>query len=116
MSDRGDTLVVRSAVAPLNAEPTLRSEQVSQLLAGHLVERIAERGAWLRVRAADGYEGWMHVGYTEIAEGADCAEWGWDTNREMSMGCSLRDSRGVTRCAKCSAGPNPPAAGSAGQA
>jgi len=38
----------------------------------------------------------MHEGYTEQAEGMDCSEWAWDLEREMSMGCSMRDSRGVT--------------------
>ena len=38
----------------------------------------------------------MHSGYTEIAEGPDCTEWAWDIDREMSMGCSMRDHRGAT--------------------
>ena len=38
----------------------------------------------------------MHEGYTEIAEGAECSEWGWDYSGEMSMGGAMRDSRGTT--------------------
>jgi cell wall-associated NlpC family hydrolase len=92
MSDRGDTLVVRSAVAPLNAEPTLRSEQVSQLLAGHLVERIAEQGSWARVRAADGYEGWVNRGYLYDESARDAAA--RFSSRRLSIGCIVREKGG----------------------
>lgn len=51
MSER--LLVVRSAVAPMNAEPSLRSEQRSQLLAGHTLACLEERLSWVRVRAAE---------------------------------------------------------------
>ena len=57
-----DVLVVRAAVAPLNAEPRAGAEQASQVLAGHVVERVEAREPWLRVRAPDGYDGWMHRG------------------------------------------------------
>ena len=58
---------VRAAVAPLNAEPRLSSEQVSQTLAGHRLTVLEERPPWVRVRAHDGYEGWLHLGYTSVA-------------------------------------------------
>ena len=58
---------VRAAVAPLNAEPRLSSEQVSQTLAGHRLTVLEDRTPWLRVRAHDGYEGWLHRGYTSAA-------------------------------------------------
>ena len=57
---------------------------------------IGTDGKWLSVRGADGYEGWMHFGFTEPVEGTECDEWGWETEREISLGCSMRDSRGVT--------------------
>ena len=58
-------MVVRVSVAPVNAEARAGSEQVSQALFGHPVERLdaAERDPWLHVRLRDGYEGWMHRGY-----------------------------------------------------
>ena len=65
------------------------------MIYGHCAEVRETEGKWLRVRGADGYEGWMHEGYCEAAEGAECAESGWDTPGEVSMGCRLRDSRGV---------------------
>lgn len=92
MSDRSETLVVRSAVAPLNAEPTLRSEQLSQLLAGHQVERIAEQGSWLRVRAADGYEGWVNRGYLFDESVRDPAS--RFSARRLSIGCIIREKGG----------------------
>ena len=92
MSER---LVVRSAVAPLNAEPTLRSEQLSQLLAGHSVECLAEQPSWLRVRAADGYEGWVNRGYLfDRAAGDPAARF---SARRLSLGCTVRDPGGPAR-------------------
>lgn len=78
------------------SEARAAASQETQILYGHCAEVRETNGKWLRVRGADSYEGWLHEGYTEIAEGADCAEWGWDASREISMGCSLRDAHGVT--------------------
>jgi gamma-D-glutamyl-L-lysine dipeptidyl-peptidase len=86
----------RTPIAPVLHEPRAASTQETQILYGHCAEVIGTEGKWLSVRGADGYEGWMHRGYGEAVERADCDEWGWDTEREISMGCSLRDSRGVT--------------------
>ena len=63
---------------------------------GHCAEVRGSEGKWLRVRGAEGYEGWVHEGYTEVAEGADCDRWGWDPENTLSLGCSVRDSRGTT--------------------
>ncbi len=52
-------------------------------------------GKWLRVRGGDGYEGWMHEGFCDTAD-SPCDVWGWDTEGELSMGCGIRDERGVT--------------------
>lgn len=83
-------------LAPVLREPRAAATQETQILYGHCAEILGTEGKWLRVRGADAYEGWMHEGYTQPAEGVDCAEWAWDLDREMSMGCSMRDSRGVT--------------------
>lgn len=77
-------------------EPKAAATQETQLLYGHCAEVLGTNGPWLRVRGADGYEGWTHDGYTEAAEGPESTEWGWDSSHEMSLGCSMRDSRGVT--------------------
>jgi len=55
---------VRSAIAPVFAEPSVSSVQVSQRLAGHPVYVLETRdGHWHRIRSMDDYEGWMHDGY-----------------------------------------------------
>lgn len=86
----------RTPIAPLLREPRASATQESQVLYGHVVERLASEGPWQRVRGADGYEGWMHEGYTVAADPGETAEWGWATPRELSLGCSLRDSTGTT--------------------
>ena len=86
----------KTPIAPVLREPRAPATQETQLIYGHCAEVRESDGKWLRVRGADGYEGWMHDGYCEPAEGAECAEPGWDVDGELSMGCSLRDSHGVT--------------------
>mgnify|MGYP002655260231 CR=1 FL=1 len=55
---------VRSAIAPMFAEPRVSSAQVSQRLAGHPVYVLESRDDhWHRVRGMDAYEGWMHDGF-----------------------------------------------------
>lgn len=55
---------VRSAIAPVFAEPRVSSSQVSQRLAGHPVYVLETRDEhWHRIRSMDDYEGWMHDGY-----------------------------------------------------
>jgi gamma-D-glutamyl-L-lysine dipeptidyl-peptidase len=55
---------VRSAIAPMFAEPRVSSAQVSQQLAGHPVYVLESRADhWHRVRGMDDYVGWMHDGY-----------------------------------------------------
>jgi cell wall-associated NlpC family hydrolase len=90
-ADVGATVLVASAVAPLNAEPRAASEQVSQSLAGHTAEVLEARDGWRRVRLEDGYEGWMHEGYLGAA--APSAR-----DARCSLGCIVRDgARGVER-------------------
>lgn len=71
------------------------STQETQILYGHCAEVRETVGKWLRVRGGDGYEGWMHEGFCETAQG-ECVEWGWESDGEVSLGCGMRDERGVT--------------------
>ena len=77
------TLVVATApVAPLLGEPSVRAEQVSQLICGRTAEVLEVRGPWRRVRTdGDGYEGWTHDGYLRALTDADARRWraagGW---------------------------------------
>ena len=48
------------SVIPLRAEPSDKSEMVSQVLFGETVEILSKEKQWLRVRThADDYEGWI---------------------------------------------------------
>lgn len=85
----------RTPLAPVLREPRAAATQETQILYGHCAEVHATDGKWLRVRGADGYEGWTHEGYCESVEGEECIEWGWETPGDLSMGCSLRDADGV---------------------
>jgi hypothetical protein len=78
------------------AEPRASATQETQILYGHSVGVRGKEGSWLRIVGGDGYEGWMHEGFSEPAEDYDPDEWGWAWADEMSIGCGLRDSRGVT--------------------
>jgi hypothetical protein len=88
-------LVVTAAIAPLNAEPRAGSEQVSQTLAGHELALLEERASWLRVRAYDGYEGWVHQGYVSALAARERAK-RYATQR-VSLGCTAREIDGRRR-------------------
>ena len=77
-------------------EPKASSTQETQLLYGHCAEVLRTDGLWLNVRGPDGYDGWMHEGYTAPSELDKFIKWAWDIESEISMGCSVRDSRGAT--------------------
>jgi cell wall-associated NlpC family hydrolase len=83
----------RTPIAPILREPRAAATQETQLLFGHCAEVLSIDGKWLRVRGADSYEGFVHEGYTESANES---AWGWDDPGEMSMGGSMRDSKGST--------------------
>lgn len=55
--------VVSIPIAPLFTEPRVASAQISQVLAGRIVELLDTHNDWRRVRCPDQYEGWMHKGY-----------------------------------------------------
>ncbi len=87
---------IRTPIAPVLDDPRAASTQQTQLLYGHFAEVIATEGRWLKVRGADGYEGWMHSGYTVPFENGTSVAWPWDIDGDLSMGCSIRDSGGAT--------------------
>ncbi|HJU66013.1 MAG TPA: SH3 domain-containing C40 family peptidase [Gemmatimonadaceae bacterium] len=88
MSDR---YLVRVAIAPLHSEPRAAAEQVSQRVRGHVVMLLEEHAPWLRVRGADGYEGWIHSGYLQPLTAA--LEMRFEGARH-SLGCTVRDAHG----------------------
>ena len=83
---------IRVSIAPLLAAPTVSSGQLSQLLRGHQADVVDADGGWMRLRGADGYEGWCHRGYvtTEQAFGATLLASAWGAERRMSIGCTVR--------------------------
>ncbi len=87
---------IRTPVGPVVRDPKASSVQESQILYGHCAEVRATEGKWMRVRGGDGYEGWIHEGFCDMAVGAGCSDWGWDSEKELSMGCTMRDERGAT--------------------
>ncbi|HUF66620.1 MAG TPA: SH3 domain-containing C40 family peptidase [Gemmatimonadaceae bacterium] len=88
---------VRVALAPLLAKPSSASIQISQLLGGHAVDVREERGEWLRVAGADGYDGWVHGGYLggAVRTGNGSPPSGWRTRRALSLGCTARTTAGA---------------------
>jgi hypothetical protein len=86
------SVVATAALAPMLAEPSVRAEQVSQLVLGETAEVVDARDDWRRVRAAlDGYDGWIHRGY--LAEVSDTAaeRWraealGWSDGAALELG------------------------------
>lgn len=86
-------IIARSAVVPLFAEPSLRSEQVSQIVLGE-TGRIEERsGEWLRVTAdLEGYRGWVHAGYVVETDAETAGRWRTDA-RGWSLGATVRVGR-----------------------
>ncbi len=77
--------LIRSAIAPLLAEPRVSSPQRSQRLAGHTVEVLEAHGDWRRVRGTDGYEGWVHAGYLAAAPRSTARQ--SRGARRVSLGC-----------------------------
>lgn len=88
--------LVRAAMAPLYALPQLPAPQISELVLGMRVEVLSRVGDWLRVRAEDGYLGWVHAGYVE--PGTDEWAFGWERGTAgeavVSLGAELVDDDG----------------------
>jgi len=84
--------IARSTIAPLFAEPSLRVEQVSQLVLGETAAVLERRGEWRRVRSRhDGYEGWANAGYLLEVEDDEAERWrgeatGWSLGATIRIG------------------------------
>ena len=88
-------LGVRAAIAPLLAEPRVGAPQVSQRLAGHRVDALEAHGDWVRIRGADGYEGWTHMGYLMAVPNGEAGP--RSAIRRLSLGCQTRRPGGGRR-------------------
>ena len=85
-------VIARAAIVPVFAAPTLRTEQVSQLVLGETATVLEERAEWRRIRAdLDGYGGWIHSGYCTQVEDAEAEAWraeatGWSQGALVRLG------------------------------
>jgi hypothetical protein len=84
--------IAHSAIAPVLAEPSLRSEQVTQLVMGETATIMERSGEWRRARTRlDGYDGWVHQGYILEADEATVDAWegeadGWSLGALLQLG------------------------------
>lgn len=88
--------VVRSAVAPIYAEPRLPAPQISQLVLGMRVEMLSRSDSWIRIRGEDGYLGWAYEGYLQQGDEDWAFSWERGTRGEsvVSLGAELVDEDG----------------------
>jgi cell wall-associated NlpC family hydrolase len=88
-------IAARAALVPLQAEPSLRAELVSQLVLGETAVVQEASGEWRRVRCdLDGYLGWAHTGYLVELEPEAAAAWraeatGWSLGAVARVGADL---------------------------
>ncbi len=85
-------VVSLAAVTPLFGEPSLRAEQVSQLVLGDTALVLEAKAEWRRVRLdRDGYEGWLNRGYVREWTRRESEAWNeraraWSDGAELGVG------------------------------
>lgn len=82
------------AAAPVLAEPSVRAEQVTQLVLGEGGAVLERRDPYLRVRTTlDGVEGWMHRGYLLEVDRNRHDAWlataGWSEGALLTIGSTM---------------------------
>ena len=92
----GDSALVTAAVAPLLREGRISADRVTEALHGETLNVLERRGAWLRVRAWDGYHAWTHAGYVTLGSAGWADAW---EKRALarSLGAELRSGSGRLR-------------------
>lgn len=86
---------VRPPIAPMYAEPSVTSAQLSQRVAGQDVELLEEQDDWFLVRGEDAYEGWVHRGFLSPAPSAGAR--GSAQMKRISLGCVVGNPSGSRR-------------------
>jgi hypothetical protein len=88
--------LIRSAIAPVHAEPRVSSAQVSQYVLGRRLELLSRHGHWWRARGEDRYIGWVHYGYLEVGTAPSLEAWAEGGGGEaiLSLGAELCDEQG----------------------
>jgi gamma-D-glutamyl-L-lysine dipeptidyl-peptidase len=83
-------VIARSAIVPLYAQPSLRSEQVSQLVLGETGQVEERSDSWRRITVElDGYHGWVHAGFVVEADGPAADRWREEA-AAWSLGATVR--------------------------
>ncbi|HLZ44118.1 MAG TPA: C40 family peptidase [Gemmatimonadales bacterium] len=72
--------IVTAALAPLLGERKISAPRVSEALHGEVLDVLERHEEWLRVRAPDGYIGWLNAGY--VASGT--RDWADDWQERAS--------------------------------
>jgi gamma-D-glutamyl-L-lysine dipeptidyl-peptidase len=84
--------IAQAALAPLLAQPNVRSEQVTQLVLGETAAVLERTGDWRKVCTRfDDYAGWVHQGYLLEVEDPAGEEWhsaatGWSDGAVLRIG------------------------------
>jgi gamma-D-glutamyl-L-lysine dipeptidyl-peptidase len=86
------SLITHAAVAPVLAQPSVRAEQVTQLVLGETAAVVEHSGEWYRVCTSfDDYDGWVHSGYVLPVEESAANQWRASANA-WSEGALVRVS------------------------
>lgn len=90
--------LVRTALAPVYADPRLPAALISQAVLGARVDVLERNGAWLSIRCEDGYVGWMPDGYLRLGtrDWATAWERGEGGEPVLALGAELDDPGGRT--------------------
>lgn len=71
-----NALVATASVTPMHREPSVRSEQLSQLVLGETARVTDRQGEWVAITGmVDGYQGWVHTGYVRELHPDAAARW-----------------------------------------
>lgn len=95
MTDTTRRVAICTPLAPLHTEPSVASDQRSQLLAGRVADVIDVSGDWLLVRGPDAYDGWIHRGY--VATAPDEGTRRSIAVERISLGCITTSPSGARR-------------------
>jgi hypothetical protein len=88
-------VVTIAAVAPVLAGPSVRAEQVTQLVLGESAALRERQGEWCAITGdVDGYQGWAHAGYLRALDAAAATAWR-DGATALSTGARIDSGRGI---------------------
>lgn len=85
-----NAVLATAAIAPVLREPTVRAEQMTQLVMGEAAMIRERRGDWLEIETVvDRYAGWVHRGYLRELARDDADAWvagaAWSDGAELNV-------------------------------